>query len=426
LLVFATNTFGQSACDNHPYGISTNPDSPINPHSPNVTNDFFDWRIPDWEDYYDPSFIAPNPGSSSLPSTNPYWSQKDYLKYLSGYDENGNFNENEIDYAPNEGWELIARGFGKTMDGAIYPEFYQPYLLMYNKYLSRMRLLFSFPQGSIVSSTKTMEVTFTLENGKYRGIFGGQDGLAQPMDQPSAYHQLTGIATFVQNGWSHAEFDVEYDPCTCLADESTSFQVTFQGIIEGDVNMTGMFIGLNQSLSMFNAANGMNGNELMTVLGEGENPTVGVETYKSIDGWIEKSKNTANTNIDDLVGIIGGLLPYFDLGVNLADGFNLLTADDTAFPKGVKAAGKITKSLNTVLKKFTSKKSSYPSVIQGEMALSGTIEITTEDEVARFSIYNPGSAPPLGDVANEFVGPMYPVYNEVLGRFALLKAPKVN
>ncbi|HHB79807.1 MAG TPA: hypothetical protein ENK85_11295 [Saprospiraceae bacterium] len=107
LLVVATG-FGQSLCN--PNGISTNPDNPVNPHSPDMTNNFFDWRIPDFVDYFDLDYLNNNP----LPSTNPYWSTEDYLDYISGFGTDGN----EIDYAPSEGWELISRGFGLFADGS--------------------------------------------------------------------------------------------------------------------------------------------------------------------------------------------------------------------------------------------------------------------------------------------------------------------
>lgn len=383
-----------------------------------MVNDFFDWRIPDWEDYFDPSFLASNPGSSSV---NPYWSEQFYLQYLSGHDGQGNFNENEIDYAPTEGWELIARGLGRRMneDKDIYDQFYNPYLLMYNKYLSRLRLLFVFPRGSISSLTNTVEVTFAFEDAKYRGTFAGKGGLAHPMDKPITYNKLTGIANFVEDGWSHAEFDVEYDPCTCM--EPTRFSVSFKNVVGSSIDMTGLFIGLGQS---FNAS----GNELLTVLGNGENPTVGIETYKSIDGWIEKMKNTPSNTGIDFVGLIGGILPYFDIAQNFGL-FKIFNGDGNAdFSDGVKTVGKITRSANTVLKKFASTNMipSFPSVIQEEIALSRDIILETLYEVAELSIYNPGTAPEEDDAANEFVPPLYPIYNEVLGRFALLKTPVVD
>jgi hypothetical protein len=56
ILMSINLVWGQSLCP--PNGITTNPDNPNNTQNPTMENDFFDWRIEDFNNYFDP--LAPN------------------------------------------------------------------------------------------------------------------------------------------------------------------------------------------------------------------------------------------------------------------------------------------------------------------------------------------------------------------------------
>jgi hypothetical protein len=226
LLLLPLSAISQSLCP--PKGISTNPDNPINLNNPIMKNDFFDWRIQDFEDYYNPNYIGGAEPFFSI--TNPYWSSEDYLGYLSGWNPDGG-DELAIDYSPIEGWELLTRNFGKFTNGDDNPDFYNPYFLMYNKYTGMMRLLFSIPSVAITGPFQSVEVTMTFNDETITALMSNagavsSSGISQPLDQTTETTLLIGYAQMVEPGWSHVEFPTAFDlagagspgPCLLLSD----------------------------------------------------------------------------------------------------------------------------------------------------------------------------------------------------------------
>ena len=443
LLLLPLSAISQSLCP--PNGISTNHDNPINLSNPSMENDFFDWRVQDFTDYYDPTYI--NVAEPFFSSTNPYWSSEDYLGYLSGWDPNGG-DELEIDYSPIEGWELLARGFGKFIDGSINVDFYNPYFLMYNKYTGMMRLLFSIPSVAITGPFQSVEVTMTFNDEKITALMSNvgtttSSGISQPLDQKTETTLIIGYAQMVEPGWSHVEFPTAFDPCTCQDFSSVKFD--FRNISTSSIELTGLMIGQSTPISLFTNSNELDDeNRLVNVLENGLDPEVGIETFKSIDKWVDAAKNaqanpqTLLNNIITIMDKFGGL---FSVAAGAISGFESLRKTlklpnvDAAewdkvqdFGKAAKTIAGINKSATSALKKFksTSSVQIYPAVIEAELALSGTLTTTSKVERATFVIDTPGTSPSTN--TNEFGTtefPAYPFYNEILGRFALLKTPKI-
>ena len=408
LLLLPLSAISQSLCP--PKGISTNPDNPINLNNPIMKNDFFDWRIQDFEDYYNPNYIGGAEPFFSI--TNPYWSSEDYLGYLSGWNPDGG-DELAIDYSPIEGWELLTRNFGKFTNGDDNPDFYNPYFLMYNKYTGMMRLLFSIPSVAITGPFQSVEVTMTFNDETITALMSNagavsSSGISQPLDQTTETTLLIGYAQMVEPGWSHVEFPTAFDPCTCQDFSSVKFR--FKNISTSSLQLTGLMIGQSTPVSLF-TNNGLNDeNRLVNVLGNPLNPEVGVETFKSIDKWVDAAKQaeaSPQNLLNDIITTMDKFGGLFSAAAGAIEGFETIRKTlkipnvDAAkwdkvkdYGKAAKTIAGINKSTTSALKKFksTSSKQIYPAVIEAELALTGTLNTSTDVERATFVIDNPGTS----------------------------------
>ena len=453
LIIYSSSVLSsQSLCP--PNGIITNPDNPINNHNSNFLNDFFDWRTEDFTNYLDPNYKGNvEPGFNVI---NPYWSSVPEYTYLTGWTDIGQ--SPDVDYSPIEGWELLTRGFGRNIPiqggdpfGNVFPEFHSPYFLMYNKYTGKMRLHFSLRSSDITGPFQTVEVkmffnTPSGSNPKITALFsnnGGisSGGISQPLDQITKTTKVIGIANVPTGGWSHVEFDAAFDPCTCIDNTSIAFE--FAGVTTAQVTMTGLLLGMSASANLFTSSSFKDGNRLMSVLKDGFDPTVGTETYKSIDAWIAAAQQApASSNSlfsPDFVSNLAGFATLFGAAVGLSEtivpllgSLKILNAAEKAkvskYIKGAKGIASIAKNSSTILKEFVdpASKKTFPSIIEAEMALSGSVVTTASIALASFIIDNPGTS--SSNNTTEFGNydfPSYPYYNEVLGKFALLKTPKI-
>lgn len=239
LLLFvtgSTTSLAQSYCE--PHGISTNPaeGKHFNPHNPDIVNNYFNWMQEEFEDYFHSGFT---PVSYALQNTrNPFWSEFEYMDYLA--------KEVESDFLPEEGWELIVQGLGKTKDGVEINDFSTVYFLLYNRFSSTLRVLFVLPKEVDDGKYNSLGVTLEFhelpdEEINITGLFEHQDGISNALDTKTDYTSATAIVDATEGLWTHADFTLAYDACTCKFPSSIRLQI--KGISKSTVEMTGRFYG---------------------------------------------------------------------------------------------------------------------------------------------------------------------------------------
>ncbi len=414
----------QGLCPTDNNNISTNPNAPVNDHNSNMANSFFDWTQMDLEPYFNPNYKAViEPTWSHI---NPYWSNQDYLVHVSGYDPN-HPNESEADFYPNEGWEVIHRGLGLTIDGEISEENgFFPYFMLYNKFTGILRFWFGIPSSIVGAQFQSFEVELSFGGieGNYfiTGLFGHNGLVSQSLDQETSVLKLSGIANHVEAGWMYADFAMAYDPCTCIATSQLMIEVT--AISFADAKMTGLLVGTSTSIPLFNELNGggfefVDEDRLMSVIKSNEiNPEIGVESYKRINEFIQAASEVSPDlqnhlhALGEILATSSGIFGFVSKGLK-----NNKTIKDA-----LDGVGKIFKFLGT---SFTDK--SQPNIIEAEIALTGKIETENNLERTNIHIHNPGTSPATNNVEyGNSLFPAYPFFNKTMGTFALLETPDMK
>ncbi len=208
-----------------PNGISTNPTNPTNPTAPSTAyiNNFnwfqqavngvlFDMPLNNMSGYY--------PISAML---NPYNPSNLLCNYLEEADLDN------LDVYPEDGWELLFFNLGTFPNGSSYASANNnvPYIMLYNKYRSTLRI---FGNAKFLQ-TNYEEVRITLkfdEEFDYSGLFRINSGTDRTLDQATTTAFASSITRLpnADNAWFHVDFQVAYDPCTCLYDSRLLLEIT--------------------------------------------------------------------------------------------------------------------------------------------------------------------------------------------------------
>ncbi|MCH2217245.1 MAG: T9SS type A sorting domain-containing protein [Flavobacteriales bacterium] len=159
--------------------------------------------------------------------------------WYSVQDNNQNVNafrlETEKSFEPADGWVLIQRDFG-TPDKKVN----HPYFILYNKYSGILRFFIAI--GAVEGEANSAVITLTygantsrsavLENhtaNKFRHALDRFDNNVPPIMVPNKY-------SFDLPYWMHADFVMNYDPCTCRNLSQLFFKVDL--ISESDLTFS--------------------------------------------------------------------------------------------------------------------------------------------------------------------------------------------
>ena len=115
------------------------------------------------------------------------------------------------DYAPEDGWELLAKNLG---DSTYRTD--KPFFVLYNRYEARIRLFFHpFFPPNLTSPQRVLYMYFDRSY-EQTGLLEHINGVSNSVET-----QANGIVANVPNLglpssiWYHADIQVAYDPCTC-------------------------------------------------------------------------------------------------------------------------------------------------------------------------------------------------------------------
>ncbi len=402
---------------------TTNPDKTIWENPPydaifkkNSGTNFFDWR--------QEHFAVSVPSFPYSQVTSPYYFGATAVA-LGGIAQ-GEGNPDKYDFYPQDGWELIRKNFGLRADGSTITNeaMIGPYYVLYNKYSGTLRVIGWTATAVGFFPTVNVKVGFK-DNGKTSGLFSFYNALAKPLDQRATNHATTSAAlTGDPLVPFFADFKLAYDPCTCVFD--SNLEIEFNKVTTMNIDLYVRLLAINkpvnqsEHLVQTGSTALYDKNYLTSVYNNDEinsidykKVTAGMLHYRTMDDLVRDYKLSAEATKDKeeikkSLELMGQAIGVATSGSGLSDflkNFITLFSDFFATEPGIP--------------------SSALTVIQGEMTLSGLITNSVDQHIS-IPIANPGSLNSKAAVECCTLGPNYPMYNEVLGVFALLETPEIS
>ncbi|WP_298423498.1 T9SS type A sorting domain-containing protein [uncultured Kordia sp.] len=391
---------------------------------------------------------------------------------------------------PKNGWELLLINIGRypnyvdTLDNN---ETFQalPYIIIYNRYSGIVRVFANFGLDQLVGDgPDAVEVVMSFvlnnDNSGSTGLARLYNGKDLALDQNSKVTTMKSIAkaTSTQRQWFSTDFQIAYDPCTCFY--PSKIQLSFNQITQENIMLHGRSLSVDDNLIDNNLqidpmtflsgfdASGNDAEKGGILIYKGLQNLVDdyirrYEKYKEDLTNANKQNKVVDHNLNVLEGLKYTLTAVFTLGTNPSaistgpiqgeDWFKNLKktygpfikkADKLKTDNILKIAKKVLGSdVKTYIEQNYEKvplptepdKNKVPSVTFTEMHFEGTISDSQVKGGPTF--YTPGT---YGTAATQVITPgtsnltdpilqtmyEYPVYNEVLGTFALLNTPKIT
>ena len=460
-----------------PAGISTNPAAPddpfflnnvidpLNPGTPFTVNPFlntFDWGEIAGADFktigidlctyweFDNSIILANPNdpcplyypmmsylSDGMPS------QFDYLK-----EPGVNALITDRDYHWEDGWELLWMNLGYLPDftsiagphptgspfkGNAYPATPDniPYFILYNRYRGIMRLVANVWDNRIKHQNIQVRIIQTGGNGDLTAILRAAENYDRPLSMTTNNTQVISprFQSVLFNQWMVADFQMAYDPCTCIS--QGKFDIEFEQFSSMDIDMIGREISVTQDIDLNNYSMNdfMNLSEIsltdykpgtMIYRTLGDMVSQYREKLDKYDQELNDYNSAGNQLIRSAIDAGEDLLNIFNVGI----GGDPKSEESKNFKK-VLAKGLDFAALEILPKTFDKPvKPTTTTATYAETAFKGTIGSTYIDNVGPF--YMPGTFPVSYGSGQPSLTPFnYPAYIEILGQFALLQKPKL-
>lgn len=419
-------------CGVQAIGISTNPEAPVNPECNGqfinvpsaVANKYLDWRSQGFANAF-----TNNPPLMPSPFFETNNGMLTYLWDDLGYPDAPDFN-------PADGWELIDHHISSTEQNLIY-------FILYNKYTSTLRVLAA--AGQQIHDYVYVNVILEFANGTHNksALLSGNDAKAQALDQETSITKTLSLSIYPNNNdmWFHADFPMAYDICTCQF--ASNLQVKFQFVTESMIALSGRGLASPQILYTapyssgsswdYNFLSTFAANELGSTTWE---PQKGVFIYKGFNGLVENYRQQSRFEnrfrkpymaykaIKDVIETPDNLplndpTKYLALIKGLKMGYTGVGQPAAAFVDKLSVSVKA--QLDNINTRYTYL--GMTTVVRPETNITGLIASNVPIGVSA-SILNPGSKDLSSPTRNCDIA-TYPMYNEVLGRFALLETPKV-
>jgi hypothetical protein len=467
-------TLSQTECDNN---VSTNPLAPTNNTLPQIGSsnqadnrylNHFDWfpigasGTPEAGLYL--GYPLTNMNFSGVPI--PYMSNimsaqgtNSYYSYI--YDGPLPLTEN--------GWELLLVNVGKYPDNtteipilaADFKAF--PYIVIYNRYTGVMRVFCKFGlDQTVVDAANAVEITIEFDEAlNLSGLMRLYEGSDQALDVKTDVSKMSTItkAENFQNKWYSADFQIAYDPCQCYY--PSNLRLKFAQIKNTNITAHARTIELpdqdlvNNSNLTVNPSDWLSGFDYTGNTAEGgiaiakslkimasryiselEAYKVELEAAQIHNAEVERKLvimqlfekiviDGASSAISALIGtdlITRGITYCNELFNKEVIDTNLLKSEaNKAMAQGVKGL----KTLIAGEMKPLPQKPEMPTATFSETSYSGLSIIEGNYSGPRFfapgTYGSPGTGKPV--ISSVY---SYPVYNEILGSFALLESPKLR
>ncbi|WP_196893328.1 T9SS type A sorting domain-containing protein [Aureivirga marina] len=429
LFVFV-NSFGQE--------ISTDPTNPINEERPDMLN-HFNWMSEEYNVYH-PIGGYTNGSNNFTKLPNPYFGSEEYQKHfnLHNIPVLTSFEDklDSLDFHPKNGWELIHKHNGfmndeTTLITNALDNRNGPYVILYNKYTGKLRVLASF--DNIGNPEKiTTDLYFKEANSlKSTALFNHYGRVSQPLDQETKITRISQSSKgAINKGFIDSDFQMGYDPCSC--ENKSELFVSFEELTEEDVLLEGRLIGTSVPLDGSGESPLLNRKNFLTaVYGDDFSVNGGMLTYSNIDSLVQHYKAPERGPIDELIedgfkaALKGGgkALDKNVINKGAVIVFDSLFSDVPFYKKGSKASLGVGAAVTNFLSSALFPNHSVPNIsfIEAEMVLSGSVTNENPFNNGSINIVTPGSKD-----SNLSPWQNYPLYNKTLGLFTLLETPKVN
>ena len=154
------------------------------------------------------------------------------------------------DREPAFGWRLLKRNFGSNTTGGVT----LPYFILYNKYLSKIKVFFLGPEADIIDIDPSSRFYISISDmpsGKSLAIKNNvdvsfaSDFLGREKLELKQFHLIEAFANGV---WAHADFEISYDPLVKLMENpklqlwlSSQDDLTVE--LEGNISLSNAFDG---------------------------------------------------------------------------------------------------------------------------------------------------------------------------------------
>lgn len=395
LLLAAFDGFAQNCAPN---GITTNPSAPVNIQRPSKTNTF-NWLQENYPLYW----VYDN--TSTIKS--PFYQLNNSIT--------NHFIENKEMY-PADGWELVAKDLGYNDDGMRQA---QPIgnasIVFYNKHTGILRVFIARGDQQPFNGVR---VNFGFERSSpMQTSLLSQVSELVPLDHFQRDPAILSVSQFNNDyqRWFYADFNMMYDPCTCLYTSKLHIDVYL--VNTSTISLEGTSNG--ELVSIDNNQGTVKNNSNTWTLGKLADGSKKIGSfYKTLNSYREEEKEKVDkapmdTNnktqkksaIESLANIINsssflknglGAFPFVGEAMSLLD-FFVGGGKKSTGPADVKV---------------------MPMTLNMSSRYEGSI--TALYRYKDIIFWNPGSNN-AGLNAGE-----YPYYNEVMGLFNLLETPKVN
>ena len=444
-----------------PVDITTNPNGPLNTQVPAMTNTF------DWTQTYWPNERLYG-GSTILTSlTNPFIP----ANYTSGtWQKNTLLNDSP--HNPKDGWEIIARGDGFTIEdlnnNGLYDDYDAtttlpivdyPYIVLYNKYSGILRVGGKIPAAEEGYQSANIWLTYLNETNSdpgtiydvpvpstyTNGLLNFHTNPALPLDQNVAYiNAVMPTNFFDQEKYFFADLTVAYDPCVCT--QQSGFKVGFTLIKKASIYLGGRILASSVDLTYTDPGGPLQiNNDYLSSIYMDNNYTAqnGQHTFKDLTTMEDYYQHILDDQSNPLATFFSGILNMLLTfgGEALGDMIPEMVGEtfpDNADPNEVAAAKGLAKGgISGIFDFFSStldaekaddQQISPPRVITGEIALHGQITEEKDYSDPSFNFAAPASmyAETFDDYTTASHAIKYPLYNEKLGVFNVLRTPIVD
>jgi len=461
--IFIKCAFAQGVCE--PNGVSTLPTNPQNPLAPSPfwLNQF------QWYDEY--GLTLYQYALHDMFGANEQGYMLNPMDLSNGYPELTSENVSTLDYYPEDGWELLSINLGSYPNGQIlstinppvltgFPE--TPYIIFYNKRRGIIRLFANSLTGLSNSTFDSVLIELgVLEspNSDLSGIMRHNGGYDQALDKPTFVKYAQTLVRHPNNPthWFYADFQMGFDPCTCIYNSKLAIKLIF--LENSEIKMTSRGIYAEIDLIDANEHSAVPVDFLAGVQYKEGYSQSGIVIYhtmeKMIDDYLKRldAVELHNEGIGENMSTIKKKKAVlYVLKFVLNTGLDVIVTQELSdnvknFAAhiikeiGIDGEVKIDKAkLKSESKKILGKGFDWlskewideptgklatpkkPTATISETTFDGVINTTTI--ISGPTLLAPGTHP-VG-AGGIYIGPnSYPVYNEVLGLFALLNTPKV-
>lgn len=413
--------------------ISTDPNHAVNPKRPLLKNTF-DWRKRLWQVYHDEDQVGIfEQNDKPVNIANPFYSENEVLAminfmYLASWKSG---KPEYLDFHPEDGWELLYKHNGITIDGQTDPLFYRvgPLFMLYNRYTAKVRILAALTTGQPRYFLTTIEFR-SIANLSISGLFGKYSGTMNALDRASTTAKVSQLSAGVRRyNFFISEFNLNYDPCICQT--KTELEVSFGKVDLATLNGQSKLLGDSRNDSRnapiygrdfligFQEYNSAVGNGLVNYRNvasllrqyETSNPSLANQNFRLA---VENALSQKGRGLENLLAKPASKLP-----VNALTGTEIKTdTSEWTLRKSFGTLGKNAQQISIMLKPSQPIISSI-SFTEDKFSLFAQMRVL--DAGGNEFIVVPGSVS-----SNTTHERFYPLYNEALGVFALLETPQVK